>query len=139
MIPPIPKVKVPTKPSNYRPISVLPVLSKVFERIILNQVKQFIDNHEVYQSTQSGYWKGHSCITVLLKLRDNIQCALNNSKVAIALFADYSKAFDAIRYDILLKKLNELGFSSSFIHLINSYLTDRYQFIQIEDKKSALA
>ena len=138
-ISPIPKIKAPTKPSDYRPISVLPVISKVFERIILNQVKQFIDKHEVYQSTQSGYRKGHSCITVLLKLRDDIQCALNSSEVAIALFADYSKAFDTIRYDILLKKLNELGFSSSFIHLINSYLTDRYQFVQIEDKKSALA
>ena len=102
-------------------------------------MKQFIDKHKVYQSTQSGYRKGHSCITVLLKLRDDIQCALNSSEVAIALFANYSKAFDTIRYDILLKKLNELGFSSSFIHLINSYLTDRYQFVQIEDKKSALA
>ena len=138
-ISPIPKVKVPTKPSDYRPISVLPVISKVFERIILNQVKQFIDKHEVYQSTQSGYRKGHSHISVLVKLRDDIQCALNSSEVAIALFADYSKAFDTIRYDILLKKLNKLGFSSSFIHLINSYLTDRYKFAQIENKKSALA
>ena len=138
-ISPIPKIKTPTKPSDYRPISVLPVISKVFERIILNQVKQFIDKHEVYQSTQSGYRKGHSCITVLLKLRDNIQCALNSSEVALALFADYSKAFDTIRYDILLKKLNELGFSSSFIHLINSYLTDRYQFVQIEDKKICIS
>ena len=65
--------------------------------------------------------------------------ALNSSEVAITLFADYSKAFDTIRYHILLKKLNELGFSSSFIHLINSYLSDRYQFVQIEDKKSTLA
>ena len=124
-ISPIPEVKAPIKPSDYRPISALPVISKVFERIILNKVKQFIDKHEVYQSTQSGYRKGHSCITVLLKLRDDIQCALNSSEVAIALFADCSKAFDTIRYGILLKKLNELGFSSSFIHLINSYLTDR--------------
>ena len=86
----------------YRSISVLPVLLKVFERIILNQVTRFIDKHGVYQSTQSGYRKGHSCITVLLKLRDDIQCALNNSsEVAIALSADYSKAFDTIRYDIL--------------------------------------
>ena len=138
-ISPIPKVKVPTKPSDYRPISVLLVLSKVFERIILNQVKRFIDKHEVYQSTQSGYRKGHSCITVLLKLRDDIQCALSSSEVATALFTDYSKASDTIRYDILLKKLIEFGFSSAFIHLINSYLTDRYQFVRIKNKKSALA
>ena len=102
-ISPIPKVKVPTKPSDFRPISVLPVL---FERIILNQVKQFIDKHEVYQSRQSGYRKGHSCITVLLKLRDDIQCALNSSEVATALFTDYNKDFDTICYDILLKKFS---------------------------------
>ena len=72
-------------------------------------------------------------ITVLLKLRDDTQCALN-SKVAIALFADYSKTFDTIRYDILLKKLNELDFFSSFIYLINSYLTNRYQFIKLRTK-----
>ena len=77
----------------------------------------------MYQSTQSGYQKGHSYIAVLLKLRDEVQCALNSSEVAIALFADYKKAFDTIRYDILLKKLNELGFSSSFIHLSNCYLS----------------
>ena len=87
-ISPNPKVKVPTKPSDYRQISVLPALSKVFERIILNQVKQFIEKHEVYQLTKSGYHKGHSCITLLLKLRDDIQCAVNGSEVAIALFTD---------------------------------------------------
>ena len=76
---------------------------------------------------------------MLLKSRDDIQCAFNSSEVAIALFGVYSKAFDTIRYDILLKKLNELGFSLPFIHLINSYLTDWYQLAQIEDKKSALA
>ena len=82
--------KIPTKPSEYRPISVLPVLSKVFERIILNQLKEFIDKHEVYQLTQSGHRKRH--------------CTLNSSEVVIALFANSSKAFDTIRYDILLNK-----------------------------------
>ena len=108
---PIPKVKVQTKPSDYRPISVLPVLSKVFERIILNQVKQFIDKHKVYQSTQSGHRKGHSyIITVLLELRDDIQLiALNSSEVAVTLFADYSKVFDTIRW-YLVKKVKWVWF-----------------------------
>ena len=97
-------------------------------------MKQFIDKHEIYQSTQSGYWKGDSHITLLLKLKDDIQCALGNSEVAIALFAGYSEAFNTICYDILLKKLNELGFPLLFIHLINSYLTDQNQFVQIESK-----
>ena len=102
-------------------------------------MKQLIDNHGVYQSTQSGYQKGHSCITVLLKLTAHIHCAFHSSEVAIALFADYSKVFDTISYDILFKKLNELGFPSSFIHLINSYLTDRYQFVQIEGRKICIS
>ena len=103
-ISPIPKVQVPTRPSGYRPISELLVLSRIFERMILNQMKQFIDKHEVYQLTQSGYRKGHSCISLLLKLLDDNQCALNIREVAIAFFADYSKDFDTIRYDTLLKR-----------------------------------
>ena len=79
------------------------MLSIVFQRIILNQVKQFIDKHEVYQSTQSGYRKGHSCITVFLKLRDDIECALKSSEVAIPLFADCSKAFNTTRFDVFKK------------------------------------
>ena len=136
---PIPKVKVPTKPSDYRPISLLPLLSKVCERIILNQVKQFIAKHQVYHSTQSDYRKGHSYITLLLKLRYNVQYAFKSSEVAIVLFAGYSKAFDTIRYDILFNKLNEIVFSSSFIYLINSYRTNRYQFVQIEGKKICIS
>ena len=136
---PIPKVKVPTKPSDYRPISLLPLLSKVCERIILNQVKQFIAKHQVYHSTQSDYRKGHSYITLLLKLRYNVHYAFKSSEVAIVLFAGYSKAFDTIRYDILFNKLNEIVFSSSFIYLINSYRTNRYQFVQIEGKKICIS
>ena len=68
---------------------------------------------------------------VLLKLRGDVQCSLNSSEVATA---DYSKAFDTVCHDILLKNLNELGFSSPFIHLISNYPTDCYQFVQIEDK-----
>ena len=68
---------------------------------------------------------------MLFKLTDDIQCAVNRSEVATALFAGYSKGVDTICYDILLKKLSEIGFFLSVIHLINSYLTDRYHFVQI--------
>ena len=76
---------------------------------------------------------------MLLKLRDDIHCAFHSSEVTIGLFADSGKVFDTISYDILFKKLNELGFPSSFIHLINSYLTDRYQFVQIEGRKICIS
>ena len=90
-ISPIPKVKVPPKTSDYRQISVLSVLSKVFERIILKLYSfKVIDKHEVYQS---GYRKGHSCITVLLKLRDHIQCPLNSSEVTTALFSEIKRLY----------------------------------------------
>ena len=133
---PIPKVKFPVELKDYRPISVLPVLSKVFEKIILKQLLTFIDSNNIYSPNQSGYRKGHSSTTLILKLRDDIQRALNKSEVSISVFADYSKAFDTVHYKHLIEKLSLLKFSISSIHLIYNYLTNRKQFVQVDDVKS---
>ena len=72
----------------------LSVLSKVYEPIILTQLGEFIECKALYKSTQSGYRKGHSTVTLLLKLRDDIRRAMNKSEVTLAILIDYSKAFD---------------------------------------------
>ena len=133
---PIPKVKNPTELNEYRPISVLPILSKIFEKVILNQLLSFIETHNVYKTTQSGYRKGHSSISLLMKLKDDIQRAMNNNEVMLSVFADYSKAFDTVNYKILLRKLHALEFSKGSLYLINNYLTGRKQYVQIDDKRS---
>ena len=136
---PIPKVDHTTSIEEYRPISVLPVLSKVYERVILHQLCAYIDNATLYNTTQSGFRKGHSTSTILLKIRDDIIRAMNRSEVTLAILIDYSKAFDTIEHELLLTKLLKLGFSVDAIKILHSYLTDRNQYVQIDDKSSSLS
>ena len=131
---PIPKTDNLTSIKNYRPISVLSVLSKVYERVILNQLCSFIETQNLYNINQSGFRKGHSTNTLLLKLRDDIRTAMNRSEVTLSILIDYPKAFDTIDHRILLEKLQNMNFVKN-IKIICSYLIERYQYVQIEYKK----
>ena len=121
----------PTKPKDFRPISILPVLSKVYEKVILHQLLTYIETKEIYNHTQSGFRKGHSTTTMLLKFRDDIRKALNNHEINLSILIDFSKAFDTINHEIMLKKLIGMNFGNNFIKIIMSYLTNRHQFVQI--------
>ena len=133
---PVPKIDNPSKPKDYRPISILPVLSKVYEKVILGQLINHINAQNIYNNIQSGFRKGHSTTTLLLKFRDDIQKAMNKHEITLSVLIDYSKAFDTINHELLLKKLVEFNFSNSTIKILMSYLTNRRQFVQIEDKSS---
>ena len=111
----IPKTDNPTSIKDYRPISVLSVLSKVYERVILNQLWSFIKTQNLYSINQSGFRKGHSTNTLLLKLRDDIRMAMNRSEVALSILIDYSKAFDSIDNRILLEKLQNMNLAKNTI------------------------
>ena len=134
---PIPKIKQPVEPKDFRPVSILPLLSKVFEKVILKQLLPFVEG-KVYKETQSGFRKGHSTATLLLKFRDDIKKAMNANEVTLSVLIDYSKAFDTIDHVILLKKLISFGFSRRSTKLFTNYLTNRRQYVQIEDKKSKI-
>ena len=136
---PIPKVRNPVQMKDYLPVSILPAMSKVYEKVLLKQLSAFIKQMMLYKNTQSGYRKSHSSITLLLKLQDDIQKAMNRNEVTLSLFADYSKAFDTVDHKTLLHKLHSLQFSHSSLHLMNSCLTERKQHVQIDDKRSPLA
>ena len=133
---PVPKVQNPTTLAEYRPISILPVLSKVFERIILEQLTEHIESRAVYLENQSGFRKSHSTITLLLKLKDDIKSAMQRGEVTLAVFADFSKAFDTVDYKILISHLSKIGFSNHLLKLISNYLSNRYQYVQIDDQSS---
>ena len=86
----------------------------------------------------SGFRKGHSTATILMAMRDNIKSAMKKGELTLMLLADFSKAFDTINFKTVLKKLHRLNFSHGFLYWITSYLTNRFQYVQIDDKKSNL-
>ena len=91
---PIPKIETPIEADDYRPIDILSALSKVYERVILHQMLEYIDQHDIFKQSISGYRKGHSTTTVLLKIRDDILQAMKKGEIALLAFADFSKALD---------------------------------------------
>ena len=102
---PVPKIDNPINEKDFRPISILPVLSKIYEKVILKQLSAYIERTSIYSSTQSGFLKGHSTQTILIKFRDDIQKALNKNEITMSVFIEYSKAFDTIQHETLIKKL----------------------------------
>ena len=94
---PVPKIDNPINKKDFRSISILLVLSKIYQKVILKQLPDFIERTSIYNSTQSDFRKGHSTQTILLKFRDDIQKALHKNEITMSVvFIDYSKAFDTI-------------------------------------------
>ena len=127
---PVPKIDSPSSLDDYRPISILPILSKVLEKILVNQIISHINTSQLYPSTLSGCRTGHSTATSLLYIRDTCIKALNSNKLSILSLVDFSKAFDTLNYSTLLKILVKYNFSSSAIRLLHSYLSNRKQYTQ---------
>ena len=117
------------KSTNYRPISVLSVFSKVIEKHYETSMNDFVNS--ILSKYISGFRKGHSCQHVLLRLTEEWRKQLDNNKVFGALFIDLSKAFDCLPHDLLLAKLEAYGFDMCTLKLFKSYLTKRKQFVSI--------
>ena len=118
---------------NNRPISLLPVLSKVNERLAHKQVVTFLDHNGKLSKFQSGNRKYHSTQTALLSVTDELLKAMDEKKISLLVLMDMSKAFDSINHDMLLLKLRSLGVSPSTLEWFNSYLKGRYQYVRIGD------
>ena len=125
------KIDNPIKEKDFRPISILPVLSKIYENVILKQLSEYIERTSIYNSTQSGFCKGHSTQTLLLKFRDDIQKALNKNEITMSVLIAYSKAFDTIEHEMLIKKLVNFNFSNSSIKSILATEFHRVVFLAL--------
>lgn len=115
--------------SNYRPISVLNFFSKIFEKIVYNHIIQFLDKHNVLYKNQFGFRQGHSTHHALITLVDTITKSLDNGDTVIGVFLDLKKAFDTVDHKILIRKLYAYGIRGNMIQWIQSYLTNRSQFV----------
>ena len=118
---------------NYRPISLLPTISKVFEKCVFNQLYNYFQKYKLFYSSQYGFRKYHSTELACLELVDRIIKELDKGELPIAIFIDLSKAFDTLDHQILLSKLKYYGVDDIPIKWFSSYLNDRQQFVQIED------
>ena len=122
--------------NNYRPISLLPVISKVLEKIIANQISSFFERNELFSRNQYGFRAAHCTEHAAIELTDRIITKMDNNEIPIGIFLDLSKAFDTINHKILLSKLKYYGISGVPLQLLDNYLTNRSQYVVIKNIKS---
>ena len=122
--------------SNYRPISLLPSISKIFENVMAAQLVDYFTTNNLFCIQQFGFRPGHSTELAALRLANHLITEMDNCKVPTNIYIDLSKAFDTLNFDILLKKLEHYGINESAKRLIHSYLTDRLQFVEFNSYKS---
>ena len=134
---PVPKIDNPVSKDQLRLISVLPVLSKVFEKFVAIQMTNYADHDHLLHDRISAFRKGHSTTTALMGVRDDIRYAIKRKEVTLMVLADFSKAFDTISFSATTVKFYKLGFSKPFLKWLLRYLPGRSQFVQIDDRKSS--
>jgi hypothetical protein len=116
---------------NYRPISVLPLISKIIERAVHNQLYSYLTSNELLSVHQSGFRGKHSTTTTLIDVQDFILKNMNKGCVTGAIFLDLKKAFDTVNHSLLIDKLSEIGIKGISLDWFRSYLSDRYQAVNI--------
>ena len=121
---------------NYRPVSILPIFGKIFEKIIYKRLYAFFTSKGILQDEQFGFRKGHSTTHALHKSVDSITRTLANGKHVLGIFIDLSKAFDTLDHKILLSKLENYGIRGSAHSLLASYLSDRKQYVSFNNTSS---
>ena len=114
---------------NYRPVSLLPVVSKIFERLMLKQMKPYIE--AFLSQWLCGYRKGYNAQYALTAMVERLKKCLDGNGVYGAVLMDLSKAFDTINHELLIAKLKAYGFDNNALQIILSYLTDRWQRTKI--------
>ena len=121
--------------SNYRPVSILPIFSKILERIMYNRLVNYING--MLNKNQFGFRKDHSAAMALMCLVDKISNAIENGDFVLGLFLDFSKAFDTVNYDILFRKLYHYGIRGNCLLWFKSYLLNRFQYISYNNHDSS--
>ncbi|MCG7879038.1 MAG: reverse transcriptase family protein [Candidatus Thiodiazotropha endolucinida] len=122
--------------NNYRPISILPVISKVLEKHIHDSLMNFLTEYQLLQKTQSGFRPNHSCETALVGMICRWLESINQGSLIGAVMVDFKKAFDLVDHAVLLKKLKHYRLSSTTISWFSSYLNNRRQKVSLHNAMS---
>ena len=138
IIKPFAKNNKPLTFNDLRPISILPAISKILERICCTQIVNYLEDNDIIPVSQSGFRRGYSTSACLLNLCDDITRAFDVSKVSLISQIDLSKAFDLVNYDLLVAKLKSIGFSPTALSWCIDYLSNRHMQVMIKDISSNL-
>ena len=128
LITPIPKTDDLSDPTKFRPISVVPGIAKIVERIVHQQLSAYFTEHELFSSTQHGYRSLHSTETALAVITDNILSAMDDSQIALVVLCDLSKGFDVVNHQMLLAKLRLYNVDTLWFE---AYLAEHSQQVQV--------
>ena len=123
--------------SNYRPVSLLPVLGKVYERVIYAGFLTYIDKFSLLDENQFGFRKKHKTVDALACVIQQIRQAMDQKQSSCCIFLDLTKAFETLDHDILLSKLESFGFRGRVLTLLKSYLNNRKQVLQLDSYRSS--
>ena len=122
---------------NYRPISSLPIFSKIFERLTLTRMESFISRENILTSSQFGFRKGCSTTQAVVKLISYVVRAYHEKAYSACFFLDLRKAFDTVTHDLLIKKLDHYGFRGHCSDYIKSYYQYRKQYVHVDGFSSS--
>ena len=134
---PIFKKQDPKLCSNYRPISSLPFLSKIYERLMANRIVSFFNKHSLFSEKQYGFLKGRSTQEALMNFTENIYDALDAHEHNISILIDLKSAFDTLNHSILISKLELYGIRGVPLKWIESYLSDRKFYVSLNGSSSS--
>ncbi|CAH2109003.1 unnamed protein product [Euphydryas editha] len=126
-----------TDPSNYRPISVLPIISKILERIIYSRLDQYLTSINFLTERQYGFRSRSSTLAATIDLVTNIKMRIDQRKIVLGVFIDLKKAFDTVNHDLLIRKLVNVGIIGSALDMLKSYLSNRQQVTKIGEYRSS--
>ena len=123
--------------SNYRPISLLSNIEKIYEKVMYSRLIAFLDSHNLIYARQFGFRKGHSTVHALIDITERIRKCLDKGEFAGGVFVDLQKAFDTVDHKILLSKLEHYGIRGCCNDWFRSYLSERLQFVTICNSNSS--
>lgn len=128
LVTPIPKGRTAAGPADTRPISILPAITKLVERIVQKQLSEYLENHRLISDAQHGYRKQHSTETALNVITDTALQAMDRGEISILVLLDFSKCFDVVPHKNLLQKLALYGIDTRWF---SSYLAGHTQQVQV--------
>jgi len=128
-----------TDVANYRPISILPVISKITEKVVTEQLTDFLNSEQILHPMQFGFRKNYSTEMATCYFVEKIKLKLDNGSAVGAVFLDLKKAFDTVNYNVLLSKLSNLNFSDTAMKWMESYLTIRRHSTRVGNKMSSFS